>query len=395
MAFSPPVSLALRDVLGADPAAWVAAHAATPYDARPVSARFTDAAALSRALDAGDTEALGCVVAMAASRPEDVRTALTAAVLADPSLHGDELLVLACLRHHTTVASPAALRAALPFLTRRWVTAQTGLDRSPCAQRAELLAAHLDEAEPFMARAPLDWPTLDDPDAPWPAAGDDPPVVGRLVQDVWPAASPAVRERLRAFCVRYHHRAATQRARLDAAHALLQLGDPSLVEAQVRSAIPLLRTHALSTLLEHAPFATLAREGARLFSPGAARDELLASLRRWEHVAVCASSDGEHIAVTVTGRPHGPPGGVAPGRTRAGWLHAPTGAWEVTWEVALPLYAGARLSLPAPREAVLLLRGHTRDGAARRYFFVDAAGAPNTAATAKEMKSLRSRAAAP
>lgn len=186
-----------------------------------------------------------------------------------------------------------------------------------------------------------------------------------------------------------HDRAATQRARLDAARALLRLGDPSFLEAQATSAIPLLRTYALSTLLEHAPFATLAREGARLFSPGAARDELLASLRRWEHVAVCASPDGEHVAVAVTGRPHGPPAGVAPGRTRVGWLHAPTGAWAVTWEVALPLYAGARLSLPAPREVVLLLQGRTREGAARRYFFVDDAGVPSTAATAKEMKSLR------
>lgn len=389
MSFAPPIILALRDVLGDDAGRWIAARAATPYDVRPVSARFADASTLLRALDAGDTEALGCVVVMATARPPEVCTALTAAVLADPSLHGDERLVLVCLRHHVAVASPEALRAALPFLTRRWVTAQTGLDRSPCPQRAELLAAHLDEAEPHMAREALAWPVIDGPDAPWPPEGDDPPVVGRLVVDVWRDAAPAVRERLRAFCARYHDRAATQRVRLDAACTLLQLGDPSRVEALARSAIPLLRTAALSTLLEHAPFATLAREAARLFTPGAARDDLVASLRRWGHIAVCASPDGAHVAVAVTGLHHRPRGDVAPGRTRVGWLHAPTSTWALLWEVDLALYQGARLSLPAGDEAVVLLQGHTSAGATRRYFFVDAAGALTTASTAKEMKSLR------
>lgn len=142
MTFAPPISLALRGVLGDDAAAWVEARAATPYNARPVSDRFAGARPLLHALDAGDTEALGCVVAMAAKGPAEPCTPLTAAVLADPSLHGDELLVLECLRHHAAVASPEAL----PFLVRRCAVAQTGLDRSPCPARAELLAAYLDEA---------------------------------------------------------------------------------------------------------------------------------------------------------------------------------------------------------------------------------------------------------
>jgi uncharacterized protein (TIGR03086 family) len=60
-----------------------------------------------------------------------------------------------------------------------------------------------------------------------------------------------------------------------------------------------------------------------------------------------------------------------------------------TWDLALRLFEGTRLSLPAARGVVLLLQGHTRDGAARRYLFVDATGAPVWAATAKEMKHLR------
>lgn len=391
MSFAPPIADALRDLLGEDPSAWVAARAATCYDARRVSARFADAPTLLRALEVGDTEALGCVVAMASAQPDPLCTALTAAVLGAPSLHIDELLVLACLRHHVTLPSPDALRAALPFLTRRWASAQTGLDRCPCPARAELLAAHLDEAEPGMGHDALAWPTLDAPDAPWPAEGDDPPVVGRLVADLLPEAPPATRERLRAFCVRYHDRAATQRARLDATDTLLRLGDASFAEAQTRSAIPRLRGFARASLLEHAPFDTLAREAPRLFTPGAARDELLAALRRWSHLAVCASPDGEHVAVTVTGRRDGPCGDVAPGRVHARWLHAPTGAWILRWEVALSLYPGARLSLPAGGDPVLLLQGYGAAGAARRYFFVDATGGLATAATAKEMKSLRAR----
>ena len=391
MAFAPPIACALRDVLGDAPADWITARAATRYDGRPVSERFGDAPTLLRALDADHTEALGCVVVMAAEGPPPACTALTTAVLADPALHHDELLVLACVRHHAVVDSGEALRAALPFLMRRWAIAQTGLDHSPRPERAECLATYLDEAEPFMAPEALAWPELGGPDAPWPAAGADPPVVGRLIQDVWPAATPAVRERLRAFGVRYHARAATQFARLDAAATLRWLGEPSAMETLARSAIPLLRTYARATLLEQAPFATLAREAHHLVTPGPARDELRALLARWRHLAVCASADGEHVALAVTGRRHEAPGGVAPGHVRVGWLHVPTGTWALTWEVALPLYEGARASLPAAGEAVVLLQGHGAAGAVRRYFFVDAAGTPATAATAKEMKSLRGR----
>jgi hypothetical protein len=390
MSFACAVEHALRAVLADDGPAWIAACGEVPYDARPVSMRFADARTLLRALDHGDPEALGCVVVMAtASRPCDVTSALALAVLGDASLHRDELLVLVCLRHLVTDPRPEALQAALPFLARRWCAAQTGLDRSPSPRRAELLADALERAEPFMAREAHAWPTRDDPARPWPDEGDEPPVVGRLIEDVWPDAPTAVRERLRAFVMRYHDRAATQRARLDAARTRLHLGDAAGVEGLTGSAIPLLRAYGLSSLLEHAPLTTLAREAARLFTPGGDRDELTGALGRWRHIAVCPSPDGAHVAVAVTGRAQGAGGEVPPGRTRVGWLHATSGAWVHTWDLPLRLYEGARLSLPAARGVVVLLQGSTREGAARRYLFVDATGAPAWATTAQEMKSRR------
>jgi hypothetical protein len=384
MTFALAVAHALRAALADDGVAWIAAHAEVPYDVRPVSARFADAVTLLRALDHGDTEALGCVVVMAtASRPCAVTSALALAVLGDATLHRDELLVLVCLRHLVTDPRPEALQGALPFLVRRWCRAQTGLDRSPCPRRAALLADALERAEPFMVGEAHAWPTREDPERLWPDEGDEPPVVGRLIEDVWADAPAADRDRLRAFVTRYHDRAATQRARLDAARTRLHLGDPAGVEGLAGSAIPLLRAYGLSSLLEHAPLTTLAREAARLFTPGAARDELCDALRRWRHIAVCPSPDGAHVAVAVTGRAQGAGGEVPSGRTRVGWLHAPTGAWVHTWDLALRFYEGARLSLPAARGVVLLLQGHTREGAARRYLFVDATGAPAWAATAK------------
>ena len=390
MTFALAVDHALRAALADDGVAWITAHAEVPYNVRPVSACFADARALLGALDHGDTEALGCVVVMAtASRPCAVTSALALAVLGDASLQRDEFLVLVCLRHLVTDPCPEELQGALPFLVRRWCRAQTGLDRSPCPRRAALLADALERAEPFMVREAHAWPTREAPERPWPDEGDEPPVVGRLIEDVWADAPTADRDRLRAFVTRYHDRAATQRARLDAARARLHLGDPAGVEGLAGSAIPLLRAYGLSSLLEHAPLTTLAREAARLFTPGAARDELRDALRRLPHIAVCPSPDGAHVAVAVTGRAQGAGGEVPSGRTRVGWLHAPTGAWVHTWDLALRLFEGARLSLPAARGVVLLLQGHTREGAARRYLFVDASGSAVWAATAKEMKHLR------
>lgn len=193
-------------------------------------------------------------------------------VLADPELHADAELVLAALRGLIHEPDPEVFRRLLPFAAHRWAGGWLPFEASPCPERGALLAEWLREAAPNMVAEPFAWPRLDSPHSDGsadaiPEADAGPTMVRAMVERLWPGLGDDDRAALRAIARTRYDRAASVRAREEAARLLLTLGDIDLLPELRESAFEPLRELGVATWLARDLEAAVAELGSLLVEP--------------------------------------------------------------------------------------------------------------------------------
>ena len=373
------IDAALAALAGEDLLA-LAERVSASYQVKPIARWYASSDALTTAARSQELHAIACLLAIVTrARLTPLAREIALAVVRDPALHGEDYLVLDCLRVLVTLDDEEALRATFPLVTRTWCGAQVGLDDSPCARKAALLASFIEEQQPFSLVTPA-------PELP---PGDKPPILGRHIIDCAASADAATKARLHAVTSHWHAHAATQKARVDAARALVAFGDDAPMWDLADSDVAIYYRAGFAYAVGQRPRDAIARYHALLGESTERARAFQTAIRETRGLAICASHDAAHWIVLRVGVTFGAKA-YHFGDSHVDWLERASSRWDRSWTITQRLHLDVALSLPPALAArgVVLIEGTDPDSRRLKlYVFEQPPGTVVTASTVKDARA--------
>lgn len=223
----------------------VADAANTEFRCKNLRSHFRTEDAWQLALKNAEPTAVGCLLALAVKRRELFRP-LGLQVLATPELHGDEYVVLECLRGLIDYDDETVFRAILPFCVRSWAGGWLDFASCPFSRRGEVLIEFFNRDD----RADIQWSKIGEPASDPPPAGDW-GRCGEMLTDTFVEASPDVRQGLCKAGNRLFQQAATQAMRMQLADALARMGESTPCLELCESSLERLREQGCHVALSY------------------------------------------------------------------------------------------------------------------------------------------------